>query len=1489
MAFITAETRSDIIALVVTMLDRAPDDALLNELVTASTSGMSLSEIADHIAAKDEFTDANPASQTAEEYATAALARVLDGTGVSAATRADAIELATSYLNSGMSKAGLAIEINNYLSQPSVLLDANFGDVAQTFVNKNTVAEYYVLDADLGDLTTAELTAALASVTAEADSVTAATDAADATAAAEDVVAGQTFTLTNSTDTNSAITINAPRVYTPGGNDRVNSLQDEDSLTGLGDSATLTAVLGEPNDAAGAVITPELNTIPTVNVTFAASNTAMTLNMQDSVGTETVNVSRISGGQIATVDDMLATTTALSVSNTNAQGVAHLLYQDSQLDGTQEVTVTLDDADLATLIVGSTAATPANQIETYNIVASGALSSVSALDTQRDATALTSQAVNIDAAVDLTIGDFVDDAEIGTITVTGAGDVTLGTIADNTVSGTGSRATSTVDASTLTGGLTVNYTPLDGSSTSSVTGGSGDDVISNRDGTATTWANNILADIAAGAGNDTIHVDGDLQQPAEVDSDDGDTSVDGGAGDDTIIVAGDVSENAAVTGGEGADTINIGGTIDALTGTDTTDAQGSVDAGAGDDTINITHYEVGANAYENSGAAGITGVAGGIEGGDGDDVLNYHSNETATTVATSSAANAARISGVETINLVSKQSYVAAGTTALSNAGKTVTTNDLDATTADFTFDLGESDATTINMSNEAVVTSATSTASVTTYLAGDDATYTLTNVSSDHALTLSADETVVAQGRGAVLSAAVYAAAVAADAAADATLNLTLAATASQTTAANAARNDALTVTLNGTGDFAINDDGTGATTSNDIDSLTLVVNGTAARTVALGADDFTTALTLSGDQSGALAVTSVEATTVNASAVTANTTITLAALATDDDKVITMGTGDDSVDATSVTIDRDDQIDFGDGTDSLTVAALASAGDITNSNDEYFENITSLETLNLDSGADVVLDDDAQAAGIVTVDVDGGASTISVQSDFSNALTLTMGTGDTTALDNDANVNIDLTVNEQLAGADTTITLTDAGTGVVNITAKVDDIASNVVAADTGNDIIIAATAGSVDSITLQDSTALTVANTSPTGAITVTAAAAWAGAGETIIFDLTDIDDDDLDADGDGALTSNTDINDTQTVTFTAAASTAGDYAVDYRGSGLVDTFTGSAQADTVTLGAGADVYNSSAGADTITGGAGADNFSYATIANSSGGTVDTISDFTTGSDTITFTFTTANTVIDLGNFASNRASLADSLSTLDGNAGDAFYATNGSVAVDVDGDGNISDGIDFVVDTGGAVAAGDLRYNITVTGAADVTGSAAVDQFTFTAGTASTFNVEIGAVDEITTFTTNEDAISISIADIEALSSVTDLVDLDVASLGAQNAVVSTDVGGGDLATGTGDDIIEIDGNYATAALLETAIEAGGADVFIVNGAVDAGDAMLIKWDDGTDSYLGVLAFGSAVADNGSIVSGDATITTILELTGVADNTTLSTAGDFVLVA
>jgi hypothetical protein len=94
MAFTTAESRSEIIALVVTMLNRAPDNALLDELVTAYNGGSTIADIADHIAASDEFVAANSASQTAAEYAAAALDRAFQGATVAADLRTAAIDLA---------------------------------------------------------------------------------------------------------------------------------------------------------------------------------------------------------------------------------------------------------------------------------------------------------------------------------------------------------------------------------------------------------------------------------------------------------------------------------------------------------------------------------------------------------------------------------------------------------------------------------------------------------------------------------------------------------------------------------------------------------------------------------------------------------------------------------------------------------------------------------------------------------------------------------------------------------------------------------------------------------------------------------------------------------------------------------------------------------------------------------------------------------------------------------------------------------------------------------------------------------------------------------------------------------------------------------------------------------------------------------------------------------------------------------------------------
>ena len=61
----TPETRSDIIELVVAMLNKAPSLALMNELAFAAISGSTIKEIAALIAATDEYKAQFPISQTA--------------------------------------------------------------------------------------------------------------------------------------------------------------------------------------------------------------------------------------------------------------------------------------------------------------------------------------------------------------------------------------------------------------------------------------------------------------------------------------------------------------------------------------------------------------------------------------------------------------------------------------------------------------------------------------------------------------------------------------------------------------------------------------------------------------------------------------------------------------------------------------------------------------------------------------------------------------------------------------------------------------------------------------------------------------------------------------------------------------------------------------------------------------------------------------------------------------------------------------------------------------------------------------------------------------------------------------------------------------------------------------------------------------------------------------------------------------------------------
>ena len=306
MAFITAETRSDLIELSVAMLKQAPSAALLEELIALSVGGGSLADAADHIATTAAFKAEYPSFQTAEQYAAEIFDNITTGGTVTADIRTAVIELATGMLTSGsVTKAGLALAIAEYLATPAALLNSDFADIAQSFQNRADAAEYFVVTKELGGSTDAELAAAVASVTSDAATLTAANAAADATAAAEAVVAGQTFTLTTGADslTSGASGDSYDASLNSAGNQTLNSLDSIDAGEGVD---TLNAQL---NASASPL---SLKGIEKINLT--ASGTA-TLDLRNADSVTDLNVL---GSTAATTVNNLPAGANLTVSDTTS-------------------------------------------------------------------------------------------------------------------------------------------------------------------------------------------------------------------------------------------------------------------------------------------------------------------------------------------------------------------------------------------------------------------------------------------------------------------------------------------------------------------------------------------------------------------------------------------------------------------------------------------------------------------------------------------------------------------------------------------------------------------------------------------------------------------------------------------------------------------------------------------------------------------------------------------------------------------------------------------------------------------------------------------------------------------------------------------------------------------------------------------------------------------------------------------------------------------
>ncbi|MBH1976916.1 MAG: hypothetical protein I8H67_01005 [Comamonadaceae bacterium] len=354
------------------------------------------------------------------------------------------------------------------------------------------------------------------------------------------VVDASSVTLSAGADVLTAKIFNAVQVYTPGGDDRINSLQNDDVLTGTGAGSRLDATLGNAGDNGANRITPTMTNIETINARFD-SNVAMILDLQDTTGTKAVNVTRINTGVNATVDNITeGTTNDLSVKNSqNPVNNVSFNYLDAALVGTADA-VSLEVSNVVTntlavqSITGNTAASQG--FESMALTASGSPS---------------------------TIGDLQAH---GLKTLTIDGTATSLTLNNVTTANVGGATLSKIDASAFDGNLSINLTGVLNAQTK---GTSGVD---------------IAVNVLTGKGNDTLRLTDD-----SIGAND---TVNAGEGTDTLAFTAGATRILAAAPGAGV--TNVEG-VEAITVTRSNSTLGAdvltvnMDRVTGDQTTTLTN------------------------------------------------------------------------------------------------------------------------------------------------------------------------------------------------------------------------------------------------------------------------------------------------------------------------------------------------------------------------------------------------------------------------------------------------------------------------------------------------------------------------------------------------------------------------------------------------------------------------------------------------------------------------------------------------------------------------------------------------------------------------------------------------------------------------------------------------------------------------------------------------------------------------------------
>jgi len=309
--------------------------------------------------------------------------------------------------------------------------------------------------------------------------------------------------LTEGTDIVSGNVFTAARGFTPGGTDQVNTLNDDDVLTGTGTNPTLNFTFVNDADTGDNDINPTLKGVETVNVDVRLNFDGY-LDFQDSTGVKNINVSGVDGNlfEAYNIQEAPASGINLSVTDSNDENShVHFFFVDKALQGETDIAnLTVNNVTLEDIFVDGNGS---QGFETLNLKSTGSANAVG----------------------------YISGEDIRTVNISGDQDLALGTT-DDVVRPSGqleairhgagldnvAGSLSEINASALTGSLDITI---------------GDEISASKDGTS---GAPVDLKVTGTAQDDIIRLQAVADSAGDV--------VDGGGGEDTLQVYAGVTKGS---------------------------------------------------------------------------------------------------------------------------------------------------------------------------------------------------------------------------------------------------------------------------------------------------------------------------------------------------------------------------------------------------------------------------------------------------------------------------------------------------------------------------------------------------------------------------------------------------------------------------------------------------------------------------------------------------------------------------------------------------------------------------------------------------------------------------------------------------------------------------------------------------------------------------------------------------------------------------------